>query len=75
MMIWIVLISSGPKISRNMGYKSDKQLQADYLEIARKNRQRKLQSHERTKAMNKVTSAVAVVLVVLFICYLAVHYR
>ena len=58
-----------------MGYKSDKQLQADYLEIARKNRQRELQSHERTKAMNKVTSAVLVVLVVLFIRYLAVHHR
>jgi hypothetical protein len=58
-----------------MGYKSDKQLQADYLEITRKSRQRELQSHERTKAANKVTSAVAVVLVVLFICYLAVHYR
>ena len=58
-----------------MGYKSDKQLQADYLEIVRKNRQRELQSHERTTARNKVTRAVVVVLVVLFICYLAVHHR
>ena len=58
-----------------MGYRSDKQLQADYLEIARKNRQRELQSHERTTARNKVTRAVVVVLVVLFICYMAVQHR
>ena len=58
-----------------MGYKSDKQLQADYLEIARKNRQRELQSHERTITRNRVTRVVVVVLVVLFICYLAAHHR
>ena len=58
-----------------MGYKSDKQLHADYLEIVRKNRQREIQSHERTTERNKVTRAVVVVLVVLFICYLAVHHR
>ena len=56
-----------------MGYRSDKQLQADYLEMVRKNRQRELQSHERPRARNKVTRTVVVNLVVLFICYLAVH--
>ena len=61
-----------------MGYKSDKQLQADYLEMVRKNRQRKLQSHDRTTTRNRVTRVVVVVpvvLVVLFICYLAVNHR
>lgn len=58
-----------------MGYRSDKELQADYLEILRKTRRCELEAHQQTSRRNNAARIVVVVLVILLASYLAMHHR
>jgi len=59
-----------------MGYQSDKQLDAYFTDVARKNRERRLQSYERTKNRNmRVARAFGIALVVILVLYFATRIR
>lgn len=57
-----------------MGYKSEKQLQADYLEVIRKNRERESQNYHRRKKRRERTRDTVIVLIAVIIWLLASHY-
>ena len=58
-----------------MGYMSEKQLQADYLHIVRKNRERELLSRKRAENRIKMNWTTIGIVSILFLWYLAAHYR
>ena len=58
-----------------MGYMSEKQLQADYLHIVRKNRERELLSRKRAENRIKMNWTAVGIVSIFFLWYLAAHYR
>ncbi len=57
-----------------MGYVSDKQLQADYLEVIRKFRERDRHDNERAKMRRERLLDAVIVLIVVIIWYVASRY-
>ena len=70
----VLSITPGREAYVTMGYMSEKQLRADYLEIVRKNRERRHPDYERAEKRNKVTRGVLIALLVLFLWYLTAHH-
>jgi hypothetical protein len=57
-----------------MGYQSDKQSQAYYMDVVRKSRERERQNQERTKKKRtKIIQTILVLTFAIFAVYFALH--